>query len=74
MSSTAHNVYLLIIFIGISLRKVDPQQQNAQRASYNQGDLMREIRDGIKFAINIYYAFISNINLLPSFRNKTSES
>lgn len=32
------------------MRKVDPQQQNAQRASYNQGDLMREIRDGKNFA------------------------
>lgn len=40
----------ILFCLGISLRKVDPQQQNAQRASYNQGDLMREIRDGKIFA------------------------
>lgn len=28
---------------GISLRKVEPQQN---RSTYNQGDLMREIREG----------------------------
>lgn len=30
--------------LGISLRKVEPQQQNQR--SYNQGDLMKEIREG----------------------------
>lgn len=36
-------------FSGISLRKVDPQaNRQATSGSYNQGDLMREIREGKK--------------------------
>ncbi|KAG5675140.1 hypothetical protein PVAND_005068 [Polypedilum vanderplanki] len=41
-----HAGLLKEIETGISLRKVDPQQQNQR--SYNQGDLMKEIREGIK--------------------------
>lgn len=50
----------ILFCIGISLRKVDPQQQNAQRASYNQGDLMREIRDGKNFC-KIFIDFMPKI-------------
>jgi hypothetical protein len=37
-------VDFVIFFLGVSLRKVEPQQQNQK--TYHQGDLMREIRDG----------------------------
>jgi hypothetical protein len=41
-----------IFFIGVSLRKVEPQQQNQR--NQNQGDLMREIREGECSIIMLY--------------------
>jgi hypothetical protein len=34
----------MFFILGISLRKVEPQQN--KQNNYNQGDLMREIREG----------------------------